>query len=98
MHGPSERAFGDYTTLPEALRFLESLKKKIDSTSYHLNSILEDRCPIPDGNGGYEPPAIVNDKTQDLIDQEFAETLFVEIREEVCNFMNSNGGIIVQSM
>ena len=49
---------------------------------------------FPDGQGNFPPLAII-DVEQDLADENLAENLFMELRYEVTNFLDSYYGVTV---
>ena len=49
---------------------------------------------FPDGQGNFPPLAII-DVEQDLANENLAENLFMELRDEVTNFPDSYSGVTV---
>ena len=49
---------------------------------------------FPDGQGNFPPLAII-DVEQDLADENLAENLFMELRDEVTNFLDCYSGVTV---
>ena len=49
---------------------------------------------FPDGQGNFPPLAII-DVEKDLADENLAENLFMELRDEVTNFLDSYSDVTV---
>ena len=68
----------------------------ISNLEYEIYSMVNRRHQLnfPDGQGNFPPLAII-DVEQDLADENLAENLFMELRDEVTNFLDSYSGVTV---
>ena len=68
----------------------------ISNLEYEIYSMvnLRHQFNFPDGQGNFPPLAII-DVEKDLADENLAENLFMEPRDEVTNFLDSYSGVTV---